>query len=55
MHYGSNYFAIEKNKPTITDKRGNIVGPSDDFTPVYNNFFAILFVIQDTSQIIFFY
>ena len=34
MHYLWNTFAKDPEKPTITDKSGNKVEPSDDFTLV---------------------
>jgi len=34
MHYGWNDFAKDPTKPTMTDKKGNKVGPADDFTLV---------------------
>jgi len=41
MHYGSYYFAKDRTKPTITNKSGNIIVPSSDFTLVqYNTYIA---------------
>jgi len=37
MHYGWYYFAKDTSKPTITDKSGNKILPSDDFTSVLYN------------------
>lgn len=34
MHYGSNAFAVDKSKPTITAKNGQKIEPSQDFTEV---------------------
>ena len=39
MHYGWDAFAQDSSKPTLTDKNGNKVGPSDDFTLVKYFFF----------------
>lgn len=41
MHYGWNYFAKDRTKPTLTDKRGNKVGPSKDFTWVCKTYSKI--------------
>jgi len=37
MHYGSYFFANDTRKPTITEKSGNIIVPSADFTLVQYN------------------
>ena len=44
MHYGSNAFAVDKSKPTITAKNGQKIEPSQDFTEVI--FHIILINIQ---------
>lgn len=55
MHYNWNHFAVDETKPTVTDKNGNKVGTSEDFTLVQYFFLPLSQYTDDSPKIKNFY